>query len=220
MFITLEGIEGSGKTTQMKNVARWLEAKGLEFVLTREPGGTRIGKAIRRLLLDPASIDLDPLAELLLYNADRVQHIRTVIKPHLADGKSVVCDRFFDATLVYQGMARKLGTGLVNKIHQLVCDGFQPDLTLLLDLDPLKGLERTWQQVDSGKRSQAETRFENEKLEFHRRVRAGYLQLAEMYPRRIKVIDASGSLVQVARKLEKILDEFLEGFNKNGHQSS
>ncbi len=216
MFITLEGIEGSGKTTQVQNVARWLKLRGIDFVLTREPGGTRIGRAIRRLLLDPASCDLDPVAELLLYNADRVQHIRTLIRPALESGKAVVCDRFFDATLAYQGMARQLGVELVSRLHELVCENLQPDLTLLLDLDPARGLERTWQQVDAGRRNPDETRFEKEKLEFHQRVRAGYLELAAAHPERIKVVDASGTPSRVAERIRKLLDRFIEEYGKDG----
>ncbi len=216
MFITLEGIEGSGKTTQVQNVARWLQSQRIDFVLTREPGGTRIGQAIRRLLLDPSSCDLDPLAELLLYNADRVQHINTLIKPALESGKAVVCDRFFDATVVYQGIARQLGVELVSRLHELVCQDLQPDLTLLLDLDPALGLQRTWRQVDAGGRSRNETRFENEKLEFHQQVRKGYLRLADRNPRRIIVVDASGPPGQVAARIAEILDRFLGKYSEDG----
>lgn len=216
MFITLEGIEGSGKTTQAQTVAAWLAERRIDFVLTREPGGTSIGQAIRGLLLDPASSDLDPVAELLLYNGDRVQHINTFIKPNLDAGRTVVCDRFFDSTMAYQAVARRLGVELVSRLHDLVCDGLLPDLTLLLDLDPDQGLKRTWRQVDAGGRSRDETRFENEKLEFHKRVRKGYLDLAARDPGRIKVVDASGPPGQVAGRISEILENFLGKYLKDG----
>ena len=134
MFITLEGIEGSGKTTQAKYMVRFLESKGHDCVMTREPGGTRIGKKIRAILLDPESTDMDPLTELLLYIADRAQHIRELVYPSLSAGKTVICDRFYDATLVYQGFARGLDIGLINQLHQLMFEDLRPDITILLYL--------------------------------------------------------------------------------------
>ena len=152
MFITLEGIEGAGKSSQLQNIVAFLKDRGYECVTTREPGGTAIGGRIRGILLDPVNSDLDARAELLLYVADRVQHIKTVIEPALAKGRMVVCDRYFDATLVYQGYARGLDKGLIRELHRLVCGNLTPDLTLLFDLEPRIGLARAWREISNGGR--------------------------------------------------------------------
>ena len=191
MFITLEGIEGSGKTTQAKHMANFLQDKGIDCVLTREPGGTRIGKKIRSILLDPVSKDMSPLTELLLYNADRAQHVSELVGPSLAAGKTVICDRYFDATWVYQGFTRGIDIELVSRLHQLIFEGLKPDITILLDLLPQLGLSRAWKQIENGNRVEAETRFEAEALTFHKNVRLGYLELARQEPERFRVIDAS-----------------------------
>jgi dTMP kinase len=190
LFITLEGIEGSGKTTQMGRLRRHLETAGRRVVVTREPGGTPIGQKIRALLLDPANSALVPEAELLLYMADRVQHIRTVIQPALEEGRVVLCDRFFDATLVYQGVARGLPVQIIQHLYTLTCGDMTPDLTFLLDLSPEEGLRRAWTQLENGDRTRSESRFEQEKLDFHRKVRAGYIGLAETFKERYRIIDA------------------------------
>ena len=152
MFISFEGIEGSGKTTHVKHTLRFLQDKGHDCVITREPGGTRIGEKIRAILLDPLSKDMDPLTELLLYTADRAQHIKEYILPLLSDGKMVLCDRYYDATLAYQGFARGLDIGLIEKMHKLLFENLKPDITLLLDLPPEIGLERAWKQINNGNR--------------------------------------------------------------------
>ena len=211
MFITLEGIEGAGKTTQIQNIVALLGARGYECTTTREPGGTAIGAQIRGVLLNPANDDLDAGAELLLYVADRIQHIQTVIKPRLAAGKVVLCDRFFDATLVYQGYARGLDKGLIRDLHRLVCDDLKPDLTILFDLRPETGLARAWRQIHNGGRTDGESRFEQEKIEFHRKVRNGYLDVARMEPRRYRLIDAEKSQDQVSRAIESVMTDFLDG---------
>ncbi len=136
MFITLEGIEGSGKTTQIGRLVEFLEDRGSECVTTRQPGGTLIGENIRSILLDPANSALEPMTELLLYMADRSQHIYELIRPCLKAGKTVVCDRYFDATVVYQGFARGLNLELIRQLHQILFDDLKPDVTLLLDLAP------------------------------------------------------------------------------------
>lgn len=191
MFITLEGIEGSGKSTQLPHIRDFLERSGRPCVVTREPGGTPEGRRIRSILLDPESRSLAPRAELLLYAADRVQHVERVVMPALAAGKIVLCDRYVDATVVYQGVARGLGTDLVESLHRLLLDGLTPDLTLLFDLPSRTGLARAWQDLDRGGRSTEESRFEAEHLAFHERVRAGYLALARKEPGRFRVIDAA-----------------------------
>jgi dTMP kinase len=197
MFITLEGIEGSGKTTQIRSLRAYVEGQGYACIITREPGGTAIGERIREILLDPANNDLVPMAELLLYMADRAQHLSQLVKPALAEGKIVLCDRYFDATLVYQGFARGLAVKLLNKLHKLLFEDLKPDLTLLLDLPPRIGLSRAWKQLDNGSRTGGESRFEEETISFHEKVRAGYLELARLEPGRFTVINASQDENQV-----------------------
>ncbi len=210
MFISLEGIEGCGKTTQLEYLSSFLEDKGYPYVVTREPGGTAIGEKIRSLLLDPESKDLVPAAELLLYMADRAQHIELLIKPQLADGKIVLCDRYFDATVVYQGFARGLDTKFICNLHRLLFEDLKPDITLLLDLPPRIGLERAWKELAGGNRSDTESRFEEETISFHEKVRAGYLELARFEPDRFKIIDASQELNQVQSDIRKLLIEYLK----------
>jgi len=205
MFISFEGIEGSGKTTQAKHTVRFLQDKGHDCVITREPGGTRIGEKIRAILLDPLSKDMDPLTELLLYTADRAQHIKEYILPLLSDGRMVLCDRYYDATMAYQGFARGLDIGLIEKMHQLLFENLKPDITLLLDLPPEIGLERAWKQINNGNRISEETRFEEERLSFHKRVRAGYLELSRLEPERFRVIDASKKEDEVREEIIKIM---------------
>jgi dTMP kinase len=210
MFITLEGIEGAGKTSQMDNIVAFMENRGYECATTREPGGTRIGSQIRGVLLNPENDDLDPDAELLLYVADRVQHIKTVIAPHLAAGRVVICDRFFDATLVYQGYARGLDQNLIRNLHRWVCRDLTPDLTLLFDLEPQAGLARAWRQLNSGGRTDHESRFEKEKRVFHEKVRSGYLELAQAEPGRFRVIDARQAPEQVLGAIQDVLMDYFK----------
>jgi dTMP kinase len=206
MFISFEGIEGSGKTTHAKHTVRFLQDNGHDCVITREPGGTRIGEKIRAILLDPLSKDMDPLTELLLYTADRAQHIKEYILPLLSEGKMVLCDRYYDATMAYQGFARGLNIGLIEKIHKLLFENLKPDITLLLDLPPEIGLERAWKQINNGNRISKESRFEEERLSFHKRVREGYLELARLEPERFRIIDASKDEHEVRVKIINILD--------------
>jgi dTMP kinase len=205
MFISLEGIDGSGKTTQINHMVKFLQDHRHNCVITREPGGTRIGEKIRAILLDPESKDMDPLTELLLYTADRAQHIKEFVSPFLSAGKTVLCDRFYDATVVYQGFARGLDIGLIDKLHKLLFENLKPDITILLDLPPEMGLSRAWKQIKNGDRENVETRFEKEKLSFHNKVRSGYLDLARLEPGRFRVIDASMDENQVRNEIIKIL---------------
>ena len=206
MFITLEGIEGSGKSTQILHIFNFLNKAGLKCIMTREPGGTRIGGKIRSILLDPESSAMNPAAELLLYTADRIQHIQEIILPMIAGGNIVICDRYFDATLAYQGVARGLDMTLILDLHKLICRNLKPDLTFLLDLPPDMGLPRAWKQLTSGSRTNTESRFENETLAFHERVRAGYLAIAEKEPERFRIIDASQSVDQVQAQILQVLE--------------
>ncbi len=209
-FITLSGIEGSGKSTQMRHISEFLTQIGKAYVLTREPGGTEIGQKIRSILLDPENKSLVPKAELLLYAADRSQHIETVIRPALKEGKVVVCDRFKDCTTVFQGYARNLDLKLINKIHDIVLDDLAPDITFLLDLPVETGLARAWEQLDGGSRNGNESRFEQEALAFHEKVRAGYLDLAQMEPERFHIIDASKNEKDVGDEIIAVLKDFFD----------
>ena len=209
MFITLEGIEGSGKTTQIDYLVAFFEKKGKPCVTTREPGGTIIGNMIRAILLDPECKEMDAKTELLLYMADRAQHIHALVKPSLADGKTVLCDRYFDATLVYQGYARGLDIELIKNLHSTLFEDLKPDITILLDLPPRVGLQRAWKQLNNGQRSNKEGRFEEEKLEFHQRVREGYLELANAEPDRFHIIDASQDEQKVRDSIIKIIDSMM-----------
>ncbi len=207
MFITLEGIEGSGKSTQVRHIVDFLAQRGRECIITREPGGTEIGRKIRSILLDTRNNHMDALTELLLYMADRAQHIREVIRPALNSGTTVVCDRYFDATVVYQGYARGLDVQFILTLHKIVLSDLKPDLTFLLDLPPKIGLERAWDAVHSGDRPDTETRFEQETLDFHQRVRDGYLKLSAAEPHRFRIIDAS-------RNKDRVRDDILEVISK------
>jgi dTMP kinase len=210
MFITLEGIEGSGKTTQIKHIADYFDGTGSPFLITREPGGTTIGQKIRSILLDPASKELDSTTELLLYFADRVQHLQQVIKPAIAQGQIVICDRYYDATMAYQGYARGLDQNRISRLHHQLCDNLNPDLTLLFDLSPQVGLARAWDQIENGRRTQDESRFEKEKIVFHEKVRAGYLSIAEKAPERFVIVDAAQSEIDVRNEIIGILSSRLE----------
>lgn len=206
MFITFEGIEGSGKTTQLRHAADHLRRRGREILVTREPGGTAAGGKIRAVLLDPGSADLHPLTELLLYLADRNQHVRTVIEPGLREGRAVLCDRFSDATVVYQGVARGQDMGTIEALHRMILGDLSPDLTFLFDLPPEAGLERAWRQIREGGRTDRETRFEREALDFHQRVREGYLDLARRHPERFRIIDARRTEERVREEILNMLD--------------
>jgi len=209
MFISLEGIEGCGKTTQIRQLSNYLSQRGHPWIATREPGGTAIGNKIRSILLDPASKDMVPTAELLLYMADRAQHIHEVINPGLREGKIVLCDRYFDATVVYQGFARGLDARFVFDLHRILFEDLRPDLTLLLDLPPRIGLARAWQELDSGSRCGTESRFEEEAIHFHEKVREGYLGLARLEPERFKIIDASRPQDEVQKDIRSVLAKYL-----------
>lgn len=209
MFITLEGIEGSGKTTEIKYLKEYFAQKGINCLFTREPGGTDIGAQMRKILLDPANTGLEPYAELLLYVADRVQHVNTVILPALNVGKWVVCDRYFDATLAYQGYARGLELDIMRVMHKKLCHNLYPDLTVLFDLKPKQGLKRALGDLSSGRRGNAESRFEREQLAFHTKIRNGYLDLAERDPVRFRVIDASDTPEAVHALFLDELEDYL-----------
>lgn len=195
-FLTLEGVDGCGKTTQLDLLLARLEAAGRSPVRVQEPGGTRIGLEIRRILLDKANAELDPTAELLLYFASRAQNIAQVIQPALAASQVVVSDRFTDATMAYQGYGRKMGPDLVRSVEAIACGDLRPDLTLWLDIDPAVGVKRALVRNPSAKTD--ETRMEQEGLDFYDRVRRGYQEIAAAEPHRVLRIDASGTIEDVA----------------------
>ncbi|MFO7784145.1 MAG: dTMP kinase [Thermodesulfobacteriota bacterium] len=190
MFITFEGMEGCGKTTQVERLARALTSRGIRVVRTFEPGGTPAGEKIRRILLDRDNRDLASMAELCLYEADRAQHVAVVIRPALERGDWVICDRFFDATVVYQGMARGQDLELIRDLNRTVTGGIRPDLTFLLDCPVEEGLKRALRRNQSLS-DKGQDRFEREAAVFHEAVREGYLEIARMEPDRFVVINAS-----------------------------
>ncbi|MGD9975129.1 MAG: dTMP kinase [Desulfatirhabdiaceae bacterium] len=212
MFITFEGIEGSGKSTQARLLADWLNQTGHSCLLTREPGGDVIGRRIRSVLLDPESRNMSPVSELLLYLADRVQHIDQVILPAMKDGKTVISDRYADATLVYQGYARGLDRDLIIDLHERLCQNLQPAITFLLDLPVKDGLSRAWKQLNDGTRDLSESRFEAEALDFHERVRNGYRDVARHNPDRFEIINA---LPDVGEIQSAIRQAFLSHLKEN-----
>ena len=192
MFVTLEGIEGCGKSTQAKLLARRFRREGYDALLTREPGGTAIGRDIRQVILDPDHHRMAPEVELGLYFSDRAQHLRELVWPALERGRIVVCDRFTDSTLAYQGYGRGIPLGRIRSLDRIMTGGFRPDLTLLLDLAPEEGLFRA-RERNRSKSLGKEGRFEEEELRFHERVRAGYLRMARREPKRYLVLPAQGS---------------------------
>jgi len=202
-FITVEGIEGVGKTTNMEYLQQLITAAGKELVVTREPGGTPLGEAIRGLLLDPEYQGMDPDCELQLMFAARAEHLDKVIRPAIGAGQWVLCDRFTDATYAYQGGGRGLDAEKIAALEQLVQGDFRPDLTLLLDVPVAVGLER------AGKRSSPD-RFEQEKVEFFERVRQAYLDMADTHTDRYRVIDASQPLGNVQQQLDAVMKTILQ----------
>lgn len=202
VFISFEGGEGAGKSTQIARLAAALRREGHEVVVTLEPGGTDLGQAVRRILLTPGN-HVTPRAEALLYAADRAHHVQTIIEPALAEGKIVICDRYADSTFAYQGAGRALEIDQVRGIMGFAVAGRWPDLTLLLDVDPRIGLSRA-RGGGSGDRMEAEG------LQFHDAVRRGFLDLAESEPARFRVIDASGSLDDVTRRISATVSERLQ----------
>lgn len=197
IFITFEGVEGAGKTTQIEILKNRLSDEKIEFLLTREPGGTPIGEKIRGILLDTENSEMNYMTELLLYCASRAQHLNQKIVTAKNDGKIVICDRFSDSTLAYQGYARGIDKSLIEKLGEIVEGGNRPDLTFILDIDPEITLERA-KKKSSDKKGD---RIEQESMEFHQRVRAGFLEIAEKNPNRVILIDGRKSIEDIADKI-------------------
>lgn len=209
LFITFEGTEGSGKTTQLERLIARLEQAGYGVTRTVEPGGTEIGRQIRRILLDSKNSGLDARAELLLYFASRAQNVAELIRPALAQGRVVVCDRFTDSTLVYQGAGRGLGRAAVEALHEIACGTLQPGLTIYLDIDLETGLARAFER-NRAAGGPDESRMDNQAIEFHRRVREAYLSLAAREQTRFRVIDARGTADDVASAVWNVVLAALE----------
>ena len=197
LLISFEGLDGAGKTTQMDLLAQWLTAHAIDFVRTREPGGTPLGVEIRRLLFQNPALEITPLAEAFLFQADRAQHFATLVLPALAEGKLVLTDRCFDSSIAYQGIARGVGGELVERLSLLATQNHVPDLTFFLDLDPALVSMRTDTTHDASGRREQQSRFDRESEEFHMRLRSAFLTLAHDHPQRIKVINAAQSPQQV-----------------------
>ena len=205
MFITFEGIEGAGKSLQITRTEEYLKKKGIPCLTTREPGGTEFGQALRPILLGTDGCRRESICELLLYLADRYQHLKEVIEPALKRNLVVLSDRYQDATRAYQGAARGIAESTVEKLTRLI--GItEPDKTLLLDLDPEEGLPRARRRNESCPIAGAEGRFEAEDLSFHRRVREAYLKLADRFPDRIHVVTASGTPDEVFSRMAPLID--------------
>jgi dTMP kinase len=195
-FITFEGIDGSGKTTQVRLLTESLRAEGRDVVETVEPGGTEIGRLIRKILLDPASKELTPRAELLLYFASRAQNVEQVIRPALERGAIVLCDRFTDSTLCYQGCGRGLDSRIILDLDRIACAGLQPDLTILIDIDVATSQERARRRNE---RTATADRLDDESAAFHNRVRQGYHALSKQHPDRFLVINGAPKAATIAR---------------------
>ncbi len=210
LFITFEGIEGSGKTTQIQLLRGNLERKGYRCLITREPGGCRIGDSIRDILMDSNNENLMPLSELFLIMANRAQHVMEVIEPALSDQKVLICDRYYDATVAYQGFARGMALDLIEGLNQTATRGVKPDLTILLDCPVEVGLERARGRIEAEGSSWKEGRFEGERGDFHQRVRNGYLTIAKSEPKRIKVVNGSRDEHTVEREIRRLVIPFLK----------
>jgi dTMP kinase len=214
-FITFEGIDGSGKSTQLRLLASFLRAQKCEVLTTREPGGTPVGLKLRAALLD-AQDEVDPLTELLVFAADRAQHVRRVLRPALAAGQVVISDRYADATVAYQGSGRGFSPELISKIVALATDGLKPDLTLLFDLPVADSGARTRRRSEGKNKNETADRLDAENAEFHGRVRERYLQLAAAEPDRFRIVESSGSVDDTQTQVRQIVLPFLES---RGHIS-
>jgi len=205
-FITVEGCEGCGKSTQSVLLKKYLENKGFKVILTREPGGSIVAEQVRNILLNP-KLKISPLCELMLYEAARVQHMEDIIYPNLKNGFVVICDRFTDSTVAYQGYARRIDIETIEKLNNIATSGLKPDLTFYLDVDPAVGIERARAKkcFDNG------DRIEREDIDFHNAVRNGFLELSEKYPDRIKKIEITDTIESTQKLINTEMDKFLSG---------
>ncbi|MBT8407953.1 MAG: dTMP kinase [Deltaproteobacteria bacterium] len=209
LFISFEGIEGCGKTTQVKLLADFLSQRDIPHRVTREPGGTRLGKLIRKMLLDPTHREMEPLTELFLYAADRAQHIAQVIRPSLESRQWLICDRFADATTAYQGYGRGQDRTFIQQLNQWATQGLWPHLSLLLDCPVEMGLERARRRIIDTALEGREDRFEQQDLDFHQTVREGYLELAAQNSARFRILDATQELKRLHEEIINLLEPYL-----------
>ena len=207
LFITFEGIEGCGKTSQTKLLNDYLTTSGHDVIMTREPGGTPISEAIRELLLSNDSVNMHPHTELLLYLASRAQHVSEVMKPALEKGRVVICDRFADSTFVYQCFVRGINKEIVETMNNFAVGDMHPDVTFVLDVEPEEGLKRA--MLRNQKHSRGRDRIESESIDFHNRVREGYLKLAQEYPERVYLIKTDKDKNEVHEEIKKVVDKFI-----------
>jgi dTMP kinase len=205
LLISFEGLDGAGKTTQMELLEHWLIVRGIAYVRTREPGGTPLGEGMRALLLHRPDLEITPLAEAFLFQADRAQHFATKVVPALQAGMVVVTDRCLDSSIAYQGIARGIGAELIEQLSLLATGGRLPDLTIFLDLDPELVHRRVDQGCDRGARGERLTHFDQESVPFHQRLRSAFLALAQAYPQRIRVIDATQTVEVVHQQIIALL---------------
>ncbi len=208
-LISFEGLDGAGKTTQIDLLGRWLDSQHIHYLRTREPGGTPLGLEIRQLLLNRPELEITPLAEALLFQADRAQHFASVVLPALEAGTLVITDRCLDASIAYQGFARGVGVELVERLSLLATQGRVPDLTILLDLDPGQVYVRTNVALDQSGLRERQTRFDMEAEPFHRRVQEGFRSLARAHPERIKVVNALRSPLQIHQEIVGLVQPFV-----------
>ncbi|HEY4036253.1 MAG TPA: dTMP kinase [Ktedonobacteraceae bacterium] len=210
-FISFEGLDGAGKTTQMDLLERWLDAHGVSYIRTREPGGTPLGVEIRQLLFHHPELTITPLAEAFLFQADRAQHFATVVLPALyADETLVISDRCLDSSIAYQGVAQGVGADLVEELSLLATQGHVPDLTIFLDLEPAQVGTRTDSAQDQSGLRETPSRFDRESEQFHRRLREAFLALAAAHPERINVIDAGQSVERIHEQIVGLVEKLLQ----------
>lgn len=200
LFITFEGTDGSGKTTQIKLLQEYMRTKERQVVLSREPGGTRVSEIIRDIILEPENKEIVPLTEMILYAASRAQHVAEVIDPAIRAGKIVICDRYVDSSYAYQGGGRGMDLKIIADVNRIAINGTVPDITFFLDIDPEISIIRRINSTGAD-------RIEQEKLDFHRRVYEGYKKLSILYPDRIKTIDATRSIEEISAQINEYIDE-------------
>lgn len=208
-LISFEGLDGAGKTTQIELLTHWLAGRGVSYLNTREPGGTPLGVEIRRLLFERPDLDITPLAEAFLFQADRAHHFQTLVLPALESGVLVVTDRCFDASIAYQGFARNVGPELVAQLSMIATRGHIPDLTILLDLDPGDVQQRIDPANDQSGLRAAPSRFDSETEIFHQRVRQGFRLIARAHPARIKTVEAARSAEEIHREIIELVEPLL-----------
>lgn len=210
-FITFEGGEGSGKTTQIRQAGEFLRQQGIPCLITEEPGGTPLGQKIREILLNRNAFSIAPLSELLLFQASRYEHVETVIGPALKAGKVVLCDRYTDATIAYQGFGRGISLEQIQRLNDFATASLKPDRTFLFDMPVEAGLSRASQRMDQQQDQLREDRFEQEALAFHQRVRDGYLSLAQAEPERFIILDGTKSIDDLHQEIRRWLQSWITG---------